>query len=158
MIHRVTTLQSSYLSSPLRALSIASGSFDLSRSCVTPGDPRHRVESRLITVLILGLLLVSGVADMDPGVDSMEEPRFRPPANDSLCNRSFTRPCWARGAGSTPFLVKRSASEAKHLRAPSATCGLQCRDNEAFLSIKHILLSQQQHQCTTCREHNFTFC
>lgn len=45
-----------------------------------------------------------------------------PAAFDSLVRSSDTRPCSARGAGSTPLLVKRSASDAKHLKAPSATC------------------------------------
>jgi hypothetical protein len=45
-----------------------------------------------------------------------------PAAFDSLVKSSDTKPCSARGAGSTPLLVKRSASDAKHLRAPSATC------------------------------------
>jgi hypothetical protein len=45
-----------------------------------------------------------------------------PAAFDSLVRSSDTNPCSARGAGSTPLLVKRSASDAKHLRAPSATC------------------------------------
>jgi len=45
-----------------------------------------------------------------------------PAAFDSLVRSSDTNPCSAKGAGSTPLLVKRSASDAKHLRAPSATC------------------------------------
>ena len=110
-----------YLSSPCRALSMASGSSERSNSCVTPGEPRHSVESRLMTVEMLGLLLVSGVAVMLPGVDVMEVPTFDDPAQHKRCKRSSTRPCWARGAGSMPRRVKRSANDAKHRRAPSAT-------------------------------------
>ena len=110
-----------YLSSPCRALSMASGSSERSNSCVTPGEPRHSVESRLMTVEMLGLLFVSGVAVMLPGVDVIEVPTFEDPAQDKRCKRSSTRPCWARGAGSMPRRVKRSANDAKHRRAPSAT-------------------------------------
>ncbi len=88
---------------------------------VIPGEPRQRVDKRLITVDILGLLLVSGVAVIAPGVRESEASRLGPPALPSLCRRSLTNPCCASGAGSTPRLVNRSASEAKHLRAPSAT-------------------------------------
>ena len=111
-----------YLSSPCRALSIASGSSERSNSCVTPGEPRQSVDSRLMTVEMLGLLLVSGVAVMPPGVDVTDVPRFDDePAHDSRCRRSSTRPCRASGAGSMPRRVKRSASDAKHRSAPSAT-------------------------------------
>lgn len=37
-------------------------------------------------------------------------------------------PCCAKGAGSTPLLVNLSATEAKHLRAPSATWESSCRN------------------------------
>ena len=110
-----------YLSSPCRAFSMASGRSDLNRSCVMPGDPRQRVDKRLITVEILGLLFVSGVADSDPGVEDMELPGAGAPAVDRRWRRSVTRPCRARGAGSMPRRVKRSAREAKQRRAPSAT-------------------------------------
>ena len=48
-----------YRSSPCRAFSMASGSCDRNKSCVTTGDPRHRVDRRLITVDMLGLDLES---------------------------------------------------------------------------------------------------
>ena len=44
-----------------------------------------------------------------------------PPAFASLLRSSVVRPCDTRGKGSTFFRMKRSAREAKHLRAPSAT-------------------------------------
>ena len=111
-----------YLSSPCRALSIASGSSDRSSSCVTPGEPRHSVDSRLMTVEMLGLLFVSGVAVMLLGVDVTEVPRFDDdPAHDNRWRRSSTRPCCASGAGSMPRRVNRSASDAKHRSAPTAT-------------------------------------
>ncbi len=49
-------------------------------SSVTPGDPLHSVDRRLITVDMLGLLFVSGVAVMAPGVRDMEESSPGPPA------------------------------------------------------------------------------
>ena len=39
----------------------------------------------------------------------------------SFFNNSSVNPCFARGAGSTPLLVKRSATHAKHFKAVSAT-------------------------------------
>jgi len=48
-----------YRSSPCRAFSMASGSCERNKSCVTTGDPRHRVDRRLITVDMLGLDLES---------------------------------------------------------------------------------------------------
>ena len=44
-----------------------------------------------------------------------------PPAFASPLRSSVVRPCDTRGKGSTFFRMKRSAREAKHLRAPSAT-------------------------------------
>ncbi len=88
---------------------------------MTPGDPRHNVDNRLITVEMLGLLLVSGVAVNVPGVPDKELPGAGAPAWARRDNRSSTKPCLARGAGSTPRRVNRSAKDAKHLRAPSAT-------------------------------------
>ena len=89
---------------------------------MTPGDPRQRVESRPITVEILGLLFDSGVAvTSEPEVADMELPGAGVPAAERRWRRSVTKPWRASGAGSTPRLVKRSASEAKHRRAPSAT-------------------------------------
>ena len=39
----------------------------------------------------------------------------------SFLSSSSVKPCFANGAGSTPFLVKRSVTQAKHFRAVSAT-------------------------------------
>lgn len=63
------------------------------------------------------LLLESGVAVADAPLLS----RFGPAALDNLSNSSLVKPCCARGSGSVPLRVKRSAREAKHLRAPSDT-------------------------------------
>ena len=88
---------------------------------MTPGEPLHSVDSRLITVEMLGLLLVSGVAEMLPGVADRELPGAGAPEEESRCRSSVIKPCWAKGAGSTPRRVKRSAREAKQRSAPSAT-------------------------------------
>ena len=109
------------LSSPRSPLSMASGKSDRSRSCVIVGDPRQSVDRRLITVEILGLDLASWMLTF-PGVLAVETLGPNSPACWSRCSNSSIRPCWARGAGSTPRRVKRSAREAKHRRAPSATC------------------------------------
>ena len=93
------------LSSPRSAFSVATRSSDLSRLCVTPGDPRQRVDSRLITVEMLGLLLASGVAVSVPGVLERELPRGGDPALDRRSSKSSTRPLAASGAGSTPRRV-----------------------------------------------------
>lgn len=110
-----------HLSSPCKALSMASGSSERSNSCVTPGEPRHSVDRRLMTVEMLGLLFVSGVAVILLGVNVIDEPTLDEPAQDKRCSRSSMRPCCARGAGSMPRRVKRSANDAKHRSAPSAT-------------------------------------
>lgn len=109
-----------HLSSPFNPLSIASGRSDLKRSWVIPGEPRHKVDKRLMTVDILGLDLDSGV--LAPGVLAKETLWLVSPALCNLCRSSSMSPCWARGTGSMPLRVNLSAKEAKHLRAPSATC------------------------------------
>ena len=107
-----------YLSSPFNPLSIASGRSDLSKSCVMMGEPRHSVDRRLMTVDILVLALLSEAL---PGVLAVEMLGPGSPACWSRWSSSSINPCSAKGAGSTPRRVKRSAREAKHLRAPSDT-------------------------------------
>ena len=92
---------------------------------MSPGDPLHRVDSKLITVDILGFPLESGVVPAEAATVVLAPdakaaagiPQFA-----SLSSSSVVRPCFANGAGSTPRLVKRSAREAKQRKAPSATC------------------------------------
>lgn len=113
--------KSIYLSSPLNPLSIASGSSDLRRSCVMDGDPRHRVDRRLITVEILGLDLLSGVMLTLPGVLDTDTLGPTSPTFSNRFNSSSTSPLWDKGAGSIPLRVNRSARDAKQRNAPSAT-------------------------------------
>jgi len=54
-----TLTRNTYRSSPCRAFSMASGSWERNKSCVTTGEPRHKVDRRLITVDMLGLDLES---------------------------------------------------------------------------------------------------
>lgn len=49
-----------------------------------------------------------------------------PPTLWRRFNNSVVRPYSANGAGSTHFRVNRSATEAKHFRAPSDTMGSSC--------------------------------
>lgn len=58
-----------------------------------------------------------------PGLQVEEGPDAVPPAAAIRDSSSSVSPCLAKGAGSTPRLVNRSASEAKQRRAPSETCG-----------------------------------
>ena len=109
------------LSSPLRPLSTASGRSDLKRSWVIAGEPRHRVDNKLITVEMLGFDLASGAMEDVPGVDDADTLWLASPTQCSRCSSSRIRPCLASGAGSIPRRVYRSAREAKHLSAPSAT-------------------------------------
>ena len=94
-------------------------------TCVTLGEPLHSVDKRLITVEMFGLLLASGVAPAVPlGVLGWVVAVVKEAGCPQLARRSRSssvRPCLARGAGSTPRLVKRSARDAKQRRAPSAT-------------------------------------
>ena len=66
------------------------------------------------------LLFESGVALLPPGLSA---PTIAALASRS--NSSPVRPCSARGAGSTPLRVNRSANKAKQRSAPSATCNYQ---------------------------------
>lgn len=65
-----------------------------------------------------------GVAPVDgrPDLQDEEEPDTVPPAAAIRDSSSSVKPCLAKGAGSTPLRVNRSASEAKQRRAPSETC------------------------------------
>ena len=63
------------------------------------------------------LLLESGVAPLLPAFSPAEAAALA-----SLSSNSPLSPCSAKGAGSTPRRVKRSARDAKHRRAPSDTC------------------------------------
>jgi hypothetical protein len=114
-------LHVSHLSSPCRALSIASGISERKISLVTAGEPRHKVSNKLITVEILELALDSGVAGIFPGVLENDPPGGIPPAFLSLLNNSSTSWCFASGAGSTPRRVNLSARDAKQRIAPSDT-------------------------------------
>lgn len=63
------------------------------------------------------LLLESGVAPLLPDFSPAEAAALA-----SLSNNSLLSPCSAKGAGSTPRRVNRSARDAKQRRAPSDTC------------------------------------
>ena len=88
---------------------------------MTVGEPRQSVESREMTVEMLGLALHSGVR---LGLEGVLDSEVLWPPSLILYRRhssSWIRPCLASGAGSTERRVKRSASDAKHRSAPSAT-------------------------------------
>jgi hypothetical protein len=135
----------------LTARSMASGSSERRRSWVIPGDPRHRVDSKLMTVEMEELQVADFVPVASTGLEvvaaeAVAEPALPaaaaagefvdccdvvvvvavPAAFDRRKRRAETSPCSARGPGSMPRRVKRSANEAKHLRAPSATCPSSC--------------------------------
>ena len=78
-----------------------------------------------MTVEMLGLLLASGVAPAAPlGVLPWVVAVVKEAGCPQFARRSSSSsvsPCLAKGAGSTPRLVKRSARDAKQRRAPSAT-------------------------------------
>jgi hypothetical protein len=118
---------------------------------VTLGEPRHKEESRLIVVDMEAAVLDSAELGVPPMSDrAVEEAgeedrklefgvipdvaararstgataaatRLPTPASFILHNSSSTSPFSANGAGSIPRRVKRSARDAKHLSAPSAT-------------------------------------
>lgn len=93
---------------------------------MTSGDPLHSVDSRLTMVDTWLLSLESGaegVAPVEgrPGLQEDEDPATDPPAAAMRDSSSSVSPCLAKGAGSTPRRVKRSANEAKQRRAPSDT-------------------------------------
>ena len=150
---RSTSLKVSriHLSSPAIALSMASGSFDLKRLEVIEADPRQRVERSETTVEIPAWLRASMTwvtIEEEAEVDRREEEELEATAEDdevaeelsvavdeptetldSLDRRWSTKPCSAKGAGSTPLLVNLSAKEAKHLKAPSETWLSSCLSN-----------------------------
>jgi hypothetical protein len=79
---------------------MASGSSDLSKSCVIPGLPLHRVDSRLIIVETdADDLDVSGVADEAPAAAPgvLGQAGVDPAAEDNRTSSSVTSPCWAKG-------------------------------------------------------------
>ncbi len=112
-----------------------------------PGDPRHRVDSKLMTVEMDELHVADLVPVASTGLEVVAEAdaadaagefvdgcddddvvvvAAAPAAFDKRKRRAETSPCSAKGPGSMPRRVKRSANEAKHLRAPSATCPSSC--------------------------------
>lgn len=94
-------------------------------TCVTRGEPLHRVDSRLTMVDTWLLSLESGAdgaAPLDARLGLHEDgPAVGPPAAAIRKSSSALRPCLASGAGSTPRRVKRSANDAKQRKAPSET-------------------------------------
>lgn len=99
-------------------------------TCVTSGEPLHKVDSRLTIVDTWLLSLESGAdgappVDVLPGLQVEEGPATKPPAAAIRDRSSSLRPCLASGAGSTPRRVKRSAREAKQRKAPSETCNIK---------------------------------
>lgn len=61
-------------------------------------------------------------AEGRPGLQEEAGPDTVPPAAAMRDSSSSVKPCLAKGAGSTPRRVNRSASEAKQRKAPSDTC------------------------------------
>lgn len=93
---------------------------------MTTGEPLQSVESRLTIVDTWLLNLESAAVEgapvvLRPGLQADDGPDTVPPAAAMRDNSSSVNPCFANGAGSTPRRVNRSASEAKHRRAPSET-------------------------------------
>ena len=93
---------------------------------MTSGDPLQSVDSKL-TMVETWLLSLSvegaGPVEVRAGLQEEEEwPVAVAPAAAMRDSNSSVRPCLAKGAGSTPRRVKRSANEAKQRRAPSDTC------------------------------------
>lgn len=98
----------------------------LKHTCVTTGDPRHSVDSRLTIVETWLLILESPEVEGPPlvprpGLHAEEGPETVPPAAAIRDSSSSVSPCCANGAGSTPRRVNRSAREAKQRSAPSDT-------------------------------------
>merc|ERR1719318_760995 len=130
-------VSSTHLSSPCNACSMAWGRLDLRRLCVMVGEPLHRVERREMVVDTDGddLAADSGVAPGPPGVpDTLVLWFLDAAAWLRRLNNSVVSPFSAKGAGSMPFLMNLSAREAKHLRAPSATCWSSYLSREDRLS------------------------
>lgn len=98
---------------------------------VIDGEPRHKVDKRLIIVETLAVFFPS--LGVFPADETPEAPAVVleavvaavlpevPNELDILANKSLSSPCSAKGAGSTPRRVKRSDREAKQRNAPSAT-------------------------------------
>ncbi len=99
------------------------------------GDPRQRVDRRLIIVDTLdvflsagtGVLLEDAETALEPALGAASVPEAElttafPRQLDILARRSRTSVLFSEsGAGSIPRRVNLSDSEAKHLNAPSAT-------------------------------------
>lgn len=86
---------------------------------MTVGEPRHNIDNTLTIIETFPELLRDSVMLALRFVDV-----FKLQANAELTsffNSSSVKPCLARGAGSTPRRVNRSAKQAKHLSATSAT-------------------------------------
>lgn len=93
---------------------------------MTRGEPLQSVERRLTIVDTWLLNLESAVVEgapvvLRPGLHAEDGPDTAPPAAAIRDNSSSVNPCLAKGAGSTPRRVNRSASDAKQRRAPSET-------------------------------------
>lgn len=75
-----------------------------------------------------------------------------PAAFESLANSSFTRPCSAKGAGSTPRRVNLSDSDAKHRRAPSETCAQNISHNarNSKLSFAQLCMNLRHTWVSSC--------
>ena len=86
---------------------------------VTVGEPLQSIDKTLTIIDTLPELLLDSFILAFKLFDEL-----RLQANAELTNffnNSSVRPCFANGAGSTPLLVKRSAKQAKHFNAVSAT-------------------------------------
>lgn len=108
------------------------------RTCVTSGEPLHSVDSRLTMVDTWLLSLESGAegaapVEGRPGLQEEAGPDTVPPAAAMRDSSSSVRPCLAKGAGSTPRRVNRSANEAKQRRAPSDTWRKRRDRREIFM-------------------------
>ena len=100
---------------------------------VISGEPRHNVDNKLMTVVTGGLALFgSGVPVLTFDLSFPDVPAFA-----SLSSSSSIKPCFANGAGSMPRRVKRSATEAKHLKAVSETYQKQTNIDVLELFRKH---------------------
>lgn len=85
---------------------------------VIEGEPLHNVDNKLIIVDTLGDDLDSEEA-WPLGVDGITLEDVA--ALDKRLNKTSIKLCSANGAGSIPLRMKRSANDAKHFKAPSAT-------------------------------------
>jgi len=88
-------------------------------TCVMVGEPLQSIERTLTIIDTFPELDLDSDMLVFKLVDAL-----LPHANAELTSflrSSSVKPCLARGAGSTPRLVKRSATQAKHFNAVSAT-------------------------------------